>query len=126
MKIIVFVLALAGYFVYYSCTFSAWIMWKHGSRASDRVRSIFYETWPFYWPAVVAFTAADWVEKGSLAYLLNWLHYLWWLCYWIVWRWMKDLDDDDDRWKRRRKKLAKAVKRVGDRLVVVTPLPARS
>ena len=35
---------------------------------------------------------------------------------------MKDIDDDD-RWKRRRKKLAEAVKRVGDRLVVTMPEP---
>jgi hypothetical protein len=121
-------LSIAGSIVYCAFVFSAWAIQIRrglGRELPTLARTIYHETRPFYWASVAAIWAPDWYDKGVLAFLLNWLHYLWLVCYYVNWRMMKDVDDDD-RWKRRRRKLAEAVKRVGDRLVVVAPVPVRA
>lgn len=84
-------------------------------------RFIYHEGKPFYWPmqavTMISMAARDtpiWAQVANLAVYT----YLWWA--------YKDIDDDDDRWKRRKKKLTEAVKRVGGKLIVAQPATSRA
>jgi len=86
-------------------------------------RTMFHETRPFYWPAVIVVDLEAIIngDGGPAAYWTDWLHYLWLGCQVLNWYWFKNIDDDD-RWKRRRAKALEAIKSVGARLIVV-PVP---
>lgn len=125
MKWAIAIVGLAGDIVYV-----AWILSSIalsgakvvGHEPRDMFRTIYHELKPFYWAAVLALNMDDVTKHGIIVYLLNWTHYLSWAGFIYIWVAFRNLDDDD-RWKRRRKKLAEAVKRVGDRLVVTFPEP---
>lgn len=77
-------------------------------------RWFFHELRPFYLPAVV-------LHVGYLSahdQILGW-NTLWATLSLINWWGLKDVDDDDDRWKRRRRKVAEKIARIGGRLAVV-------
>lgn len=82
--------------------------WRHPCRF------IWAELRPFYLPAVVLTIVGKVMDAPLSGWdLLNIASAVW------VWWLLKDVSDKDDRWKRRRKKAAEAIKRVGSRLVVV-------
>lgn len=74
--------------------------------------TLFHELRPLYLPAVVvAHVSASALVDGpapaiSTAFSLN------------TWFFLKDRGGDDDRWKRRRRKAAEKISRVGGRLAV--------
>ena len=125
MRLIIAVLDIAGQVVYVAWVASGvgiLIAQQMGAEPRDILRDLYHELRPFYWAAVIAMHIDPITKGGAPAYLLNWVHYLGWGGHVWIWLVYKDIDDDD-RWKRRRKKLAEAVKRVGDRLVVTFPEP---
>jgi hypothetical protein len=98
---------------------SVWyvISWSLGAvlgHQSATLRWLVAELQPLYLPAVVVVNASGiWVHHdplnawrlvGTACALAN---------YWLF------KDNDDDRWKRRRRKLAERIARIGSRLVVV-------
>lgn len=109
-----------GALVFYAFVISSWLIAGTGGR--DFFRNVYHECKPFYWPAVIVMIAGDVYPHSFITYVLNWVHWLNLVTFWIAWIACKDVDDDD-RWKRRRRKLAEAVKSIGSKLVVV-PAPA--
>lgn len=85
-----------------------------GSALRPNARWVWAETRPFYLPAVV-FGIAHTAYQGELRGLEIFFAF----CGLVSWWLLKDVDDNDDRWKRRRKRLAERVSRVGSRLAVV-------
>jgi len=128
MSIVIITVGVVGNCAYVAWVAAAWTIHmakRMGDEPRPIFRNIYHELRPFYWAAVLALRAPIIMKNGLLAYVLDWVHYLSWGISIFVWVALKDIDDDD-RWKRRRKKLAEAVKQIGDRLVVVVPVPVRS
>ncbi len=76
------------------------------------VRWVFWELRPFYLPAVVLLAGT----YGHFTDPLADFSYASEVACWFLW---KDSDGDDNRWKRRRRRVVEAVRRVGSRLAVV-------
>jgi hypothetical protein len=83
-----------------------------GREPSELARTVRAELRPFYWPAIVAYTALA-ITAGMSPVKVGFLVGIWTLT------WFTENSDDDDRWKRRRKKLAERVSVAAGRLQVV-------
>jgi hypothetical protein len=97
------------------------ILGKH--RAAATMRFMAAEFKPFYLPAVFVYWGTFRFTNDDPGPLwLNFLFALLDLAMWFIFR--NHNPDDDDRWKRRRKRAADEVRKVGARLVIVpTPVP---
>ena len=126
-------LLLDMFYVVCNLTYGAWVgsCWVighlrlRGIKAPEAIRSIYHEIKPFYWPVALVTDLLPGFAKDPIVWAANWVN--WWnvMASVILWLVCHDMDEDD-RWKRRRKAVAEAVKRVGDRLVVVMPEPVHA
>lgn len=80
---------------------------------TDRIRSVYHELKPFYWPLVVLMYLPDLVHR-ELTFSTIW-GVGWAIVGWFAFRNV----DDDDRWRRRHRKLKSRIKQLGGRLTVV-------
>ncbi len=93
---------------------------KRGGKIVDFFTAVYYELRPFLPYTLAADHVADLIATGPLGpgRIISDLIVL--ACWWVLTKY-----DPDDRWKKRRKKVAEKVARVGGRLVVVpAPSPA--
>lgn len=91
-------------------------------RLRDAARRVKREVRPFYMPSIVVGLTADFFSLGRdvLDPLLLTGYGVMAVVYWVI---SRADDDDDDQWKRRRDRVAGAVRELGGKLVVV-PEPA--